>query len=195
MRTLTRSILAILAVIAVFALSACDTGATSNDPQKKEAQTTQNGYTAQTKTQPALGMDYSPTRDTINGWTKVWSNPGQLAYVYLSNVNGDVTDFYVFKHPPVSMCTALTPTYKLVQVGNGSDPDQTVVVPAPSVDGAYYGGGDCNRYYGFDAVSGAYMEFTVAQGQNEKAFTQPISPQNLQHANAWGKAAQQTLQQ
>jgi hypothetical protein len=182
----------IVAVASVFALSACSSSSDSSDQaQKQEQLTQQQNYDQGVKDQPAHKMGYSPTRDTINAWIDVWSKPGQLAYVYLSNASGDITDYYVFKHPPVSYCTSLTPTYHVLRYDGGTDgATNPLLAPAPAMDKVYYSGGECGRMYGFDAVSGAYQEFTVGLGINMHMTTQPIPPQQLQDATPWGKAAQ-----
>lgn len=197
MRTLIRSAATAAAALALaIGVSACSSTSSEGDAQKRESATQQNNYTAQVAKQPAHRMTYSPTRDTINGFVDVWNKPGQLAYVYLKNANGDVTDYFVMKHPPVSMCVALTPTYKVLTYDGGTDgATSPVVVPAPSLDGAYYSGGDCNTQYGFDAVSGSYLQFTAGLGQNVLLFTQPLPPQQLQNATPYGKAAQDQAQQ
>lgn len=193
MRFMRYIIAGFVALFLVAGLTACDDGGSdSQAAQKAETATQQQNYDEGVKAQPAHTMPYSPTRDTINGWADVWSKPGQLAYVYLANDAGTITDYYVLKHPPVSYCTSLTPNYQIMRFDGGTDgATNPVVVPAPSIDKVFYSGGDCNRYYGFDAVSGAYLEFTVGLGINEKMTTQPLPPQNLQNALAWGKAAQQ----
>lgn len=193
MRSMKHIIATIVAVLALVGLSACSSSPSNSDEaQKKEQQTQQYNYDQGVKDQPAHSMPYSPTRDTINGWIDVWSKKNQLAYVYLSNDSGDITSYYVFKHPPVSYCTSLTPNYHILRYDGGTDgATNPVVVPAPAMDKVFYSGGDCNRYYGFDAVSGSYMEFTSGLGINMQMFSQPLPPQQLQNATPYGKAAQQ----
>lgn len=183
----------IAGILAVLALTACSSTTSNNDKgQQQESAQQQKAFDQLHTNQKAHVMTYSPTLDTINAWIDTWNKPNQLAYVYLANANGDITDFYVFKHPPVSYCTAITPNYKILRYDGGTDgATNPVMVPAPGMDGAYYSGADCQRYYGQDATSGSLMEFTVGLGQNMKMFTQPIPPQNLQNATAWGKAAQE----
>ena len=57
-------------------------------------------------------------------------------------------------------CVSLTPPDQV----NGRG-DYGVVRKAPSVDGVYYGQGDCSRYFGIDATTGGYVEYT-AQGRS-----------------------------
>lgn len=178
MHKLKRILGCLLAVLLlVITLAAC-TSSNQGGGQKKESKTQQSNYDKLVAQEPAHTMGYSPTRKTINFWIDTWSKPGQLAYVYLQNANGDLIGYYVLSGPPVSMCTALTPTYKLVDPGGSSD-NGDIVVPAPSVDGAYYSGGECNTYYGKDATTGAYVEYTVGLGINVLLYNQPLR----NHAN------------
>jgi hypothetical protein len=164
------TVLIMLALVAAVAtLAACTSS--GNKGQKAESRTQQSNYDKLVAQYPAHTMNYSPTRKTINFWIDTWSKPGQLAYVYLMNSNGDFTGYFVFQGPPVSMCTALTPTYQIKTKGDSGQ----VVVPAPSIDGAYYSGGECNTYYGKDAQTGAYVEFTIGQSSNMLLYNQPLT--------------------
>lgn len=155
-------------LIAIVSLAACTSSDSSG--QDKETNTQQSNYDKLVAQDPAHKMGYSPTRKTINFWIDTWSKPGQLAYVYLQNANGELIGYYVLQGPPVSMCTALTPTYQIKYDSNGN-----LVVPAPSIDGAYYSGGECNTYYGKDANTGAYVEYTVGLGINVLLYNQPLT--------------------
>ena len=165
--------LAGLAVVATL-LGACTSSGGGGDSTKTEQKVQKGSYDALVKGQPAHAMSYSPTRNTANFWIDTWGkNPNKLAYVYLQNANGDFTGYYVFKGLPVSYCVALTPNYKLVDPGGSSD-NGNIVVPAPSVDGVYYSGGQCNTYYGRDATTNAYIEYTAGLGINVLLYDQPL---------------------
>jgi hypothetical protein len=150
-------------------LSACGIGGDKSG-QHKESGNNQKAYNKMVDQDPAHQMVYSPTRKTINFWIDTWNKPGQLAYVYLMNNTGTLIGYFVFKGPPVSMCTALTPTYKIYKSSNGN-----VLTPAPAADGVYYSGGECNTYYGQDAQTGAYVEFSVGQALAMLLYSQPLS--------------------
>ncbi len=156
-------------VVATISVTSC-TGS-GNSGQKTETKTQQSNYDKLVAQDPAHTMDYSPTRQTINFWIDTWSKPGQLAYVYLMNVNGDYIGYFVFQGPPVSMCTSLTPTYQIKTKGDTGQ----ITVPAPSIDGVYYSGGECNTYYGKDAQTGAYVEYTVGQSMSMLLYNQPLT--------------------
>jgi hypothetical protein len=157
-----------LAMIATMANSCSND---TNKATKSEQKAQQTSYDQLAAAQPAHTMTYSPTRNTINFWIDTWNKPGKLAYVYLQNANGDLIGYYVLAGPPVSMCTALTPTWQFVDTpGANADTSE----PAPGVDGAYYSGGECNTYYGKDATSGAYVEYTAGLGINVLLYDQPL---------------------
>lgn len=126
-----------------------------------------------TESQPAAAAEYSPTRDTINGWTETWGqDPEKLSYVYIQMGDG-VYGYFVMKGLPVSYCASINPPFEIDKAGAYNN--DRLVVPAPGVDGAYYnGGGSCDTYYGFDAETGAYLEFTVGMQQSYFLFDQPM---------------------
>lgn len=159
-----------LLIVAMLTLSACVSSHSGNG-QKRESTTQQSNYDRLVAAEPAHTMPYSSTRHTINFWIDTWSKPGKLAYVYLQNDHGDLIGFYVLQGPPVSMCTSLTPNYKIIQ--DQQDNGQ-MSVPAPSIDGAFYSGGECNTYYGQDATSNAFIEYTVGLGINVLLYDQPL---------------------
>lgn len=167
MRTLTRFRLPLLAaVLAAVALTACDAQPPS---QQQEADARQSSYDNLTANQPAQSMNYSPTRETVNFWVETWDEPGKLAFVYLQNALGEITGYFVLEGPPVSYCALLTPSYETI------GREGRVVVPAPGIDGAYYGDGPCHQYYGRDATTGAFVEFTAAGAQNYLLYDQPLT--------------------
>ncbi len=169
-----RKLTAVIAIGCVaFGLVACTPGAEESNPQKSESGVQQGGYKRLVAGQPAHAMDYSPTRDTINAWVDTWNKKGQLSFVYLLNNDGAKIGYYVFQGPPVTYCAALTPTYRFVDPG-GSDNNGDVQVPAPSVDGVYYSGGQCSEYIGKDATTGQILDFTAGVGLNFVSSTQPL---------------------
>lgn len=153
------------------------TGCTSQPTaQRTESENKQTDYELQVKNQPAEDMNgWSPTRQTANGWVKTWREPGKLAYVYLIASNGQMVGYYVFEGPPNNKCIALTPTWTYEEY-KGSN----FQVPAPSVDGAYYSSNQCQDYYGFDAVSGAYMEYTIGAGISHLFSSEPMPRQDVE---------------
>lgn len=169
----TKNILSVTAIacIGVFGLTACD-------ERTQDADATNRNVSHQTmqEAQPAETMSYSPTRETINFWIETWDEPGKLSYVYLQNAEGNMLGYYVLEGLPVSYCAQISPNYRLDDRGSGNR--TTTVVPAPANDGAYYGEGNCNTYYGKDATTGAYVEYTAGLGMNVLLFDQPLPQTN-----------------
>lgn len=180
MRTLTRTVAALAAVLMLaVGLSACeDMGPTQTATQKEDSTRTKAQEDLVAK-QPAHTGDFSPTRATKNFWIDTWmQEKGKLSYVYILNANGEVSDYGVFEGLPVSYCTGLIPPYTWVDVP-GDEDDIKQMAPAPSIDGTFSSGGDCNTKYGKDSTTGAYVEFSVALGQSYRAYDQPLPANRL----------------
>jgi hypothetical protein len=166
-----RKFLALTAVVLIAA--ACSGDDKKASPQERESKTRQGGYEELAARQPAKTMKYSPSRETINYWIETWNKPGKLSFVYLMAGNGQFVGYYVLKGLPVSYCAALTPNYEFRNRDTG-DFHGDILVPAPGVDGVYYSGGQCNQYYGVDATTGAYIEFSIGGSLNYLLFDQPL---------------------
>jgi hypothetical protein len=167
---------ALAAFLAFLLLGAagCDSSPSAG---QQEASSRDGSYAALVKGQPAHSMAYSPTRDTINGWIDTWGKKGAVSYVYLQNSEGKLLGYYVLKGLPVSYCQGLTPPDQ-VEKHQGTDNGGNVDRPAPGVDGVYYGGSDCTRYYGFTADTGAYIEYTAGLGINVLLYNKPLPQSN-----------------
>ena len=171
MRRMTR-LAALLAIMALI-FTACGGDGDPSRPSNNETKDTNRSIDRLITSDPAHTMDYSPTRKTINHWIDTWGVKGQLAFVYLLNEAGEQTGYFVFDGPPVSMCASLTKTWTY-ENRDGGDAGMDLMVPRRSIDGVYYSGGQCNAYYGRDASTGAYVEFTVGGAQNYVLTTQPL---------------------
>lgn len=147
----------------------------AGSPQKNERKTQQNNYAGLVARQPAHTMGYSPTRETINFWIDTWKSPGKLSYVYLQSANGDLIGYYIFKGLPVSYCASQTPNYTWVDTPGS---DVWSMANAPSIDGVYYSGGQCNTFYGRDASNNAYIEYTAGLGINVLLYDRPLARQD-----------------
>lgn len=162
-----------LAAIGLLVLTGCTQ---ENDTVKSERNIRSQGYARLASKQPAHTMSYSPSRDTINFWIDTWGKqPGKLSYVYLIASNGQMIGYYVFRGLPVSYCAALTPTYDVYGSADGN-----LVLPAPGVDGVYYSGGQCSAYYGRDATTNSYLEYTVGQGISALIYERPLPRQDVE---------------
>lgn len=152
----------IAALLMVFALSACDDDATTKSRDVLKA-----GNEKVYEKQPPESLEYSYSRDNVNFWIETWGKaPGKSAYVYLMNNKGEPFGYFVTDGPPVSYCAMINTPY---------DIKYDTVVPMPGTDGVYYtGSGSCNTYYGRDATTGSYIEFTVGNGINYLLYDQPM---------------------
>lgn len=173
-----RILSAVAAVGVVLALAACEDKPAA---QAEESQRQQSNYERLAAGQPAGDANHSPTRETINFWLETWGQePGKLSYVYLLAGNGQMVGYFIFEGLPVSYCASLTPTYRFERpYGSGSGTNGHMV-PAPAMDGVYYSGGQCDAYYGKDAVSGSYMEYTIGNGISALVYEQPLPRQDVE---------------
>lgn len=159
----------ILALVAGFIAVGC--GDVQPSAQQKEAENRDQNYESLQNKQPAQTMDYSPTRESINQWMEYWEQEGKVSYVYWKAANGQITHYAVLKGLPVSYCAALSPPVDVIdKIDRGM-----VTVPAQSMDGVYYSGGQCNQYFGFDATTNAYIEFSLGGSQDYFLADQPLA--------------------
>ncbi|MER7406019.1 hypothetical protein ABT373_26890 [Streptomyces sp. NPDC000070] len=154
----------VVALVVGLALTSC-----TDSSQDKENKAKQENYDHLVAQQPAGRMEYSPTREAINQWIKTWGKRGKLSYVYIQNANGEY-GYFIMKGLPVPRCKMLTPTEKVESSSHG-----VAVLAQPGMDGTYTTGSTCNAYYGFDATTGTYMEFTVGTNQSFFLFDKPMT--------------------
>lgn len=173
-----------VAVLGVLSVAACEPE--TADTVQQAAESRNRAIDQIRKTQPVTGMTYSSTLETINKWAERWSDRSRLSYVYMQRSDGSFAGYYVLKGLPVSYCTSGSPTFDYVDIkGDGNSYD--VRVDAPGLDGAYYGGCDASRYYGFDATTDAYLEYTdgmvltaVLSDQPLPLSNQPLGPTSVE---------------
>jgi hypothetical protein len=170
MRPAMKWLLRALAVLVIAGGVAACTDEDGPPPQRSDEERRNKTVDQLIQDQPAETMNFSPSRETINFWISTWGQePGKPSFVYLVGANGEDIGYYVLEGLPVSYCASVTRNY---QVRDGSG-DTELVTPAPGVDGVWYSGGQCNVYYGRDATTGAYIEYTVGQGTNVLLYDQP----------------------
>lgn len=186
--TIGRKTLAVLAaIVAVLFLTASSCSGSDSSGQKKETQIQQDNYNHLVDVAPAHKMQVSSTRDTINFWIDTWGkNKNALSYNYIGTFAADGTFhsalYYVLVGLPVSYCTSLTPNYQIKVPDVTGDNTTALVVPAPALDGVYYSGGECNVFYGKDAQTGSYVEYTVPLNAMVQTFSQPQVGEAFNHA-------------
>lgn len=177
MRTLTIAKTAAIGIAAALTLTACGDITAPEKAVNVERNAVNGTYEALVAAQPAHTLNYSPTRETKNFWIDTWGQePGKLSYVYLQSANGDLLGYFVLEGLPVNYCTSLVPTYDMHSDANGK-----AVLPRPSMDGTWStGAGGCNAYYGKDATTGAYIEYTAGLGINVLLYDQPLPNRNVE---------------
>lgn len=170
-------------------MAACEE---ESESKQSERDVQQSNYDRLVEQEPAKEVTNPKTRETVNFFTETWNEEGKLAYVYLQNTDGDMIGYYALDGPPVSMCTALTPNDEVVGGGDGG----RVTVDSPGVDGVYRSDEDCSRYFGKDAETGAYIEFTTGMGINMLLYTEPMdNHQNVENLSPDGDSDPDEVEQ
>ncbi|MDT0476214.1 hypothetical protein RM863_29225 [Streptomyces sp. DSM 41014] len=184
MRRLTRPLTAALTASALlFGATAC-TG-DDNSSRQKESRARSSNYDQLVARQPARTGSYSPTRETKNFWVDTWmKTPNKLSYVYIQNASG-AYGYFVLKGLPVSYCVSLLPP-EVKTRGDLGEYDGDLIVQGPSMDGTYSSNTNCGAYYGKDATTGAYVEFSVGQNQSYFLYDQPLELPQFQGAKPLG---------
>lgn len=150
-----KMIAATFALALAGSVAACEEETATSTAQKDRTK----GVESLRKEQKVKTMDWSPTLNNVNRWADTWGRKGKVSYVYMQRQDGTFAGYYVLDGLPVNYCTSGAPTYTWEdKPDDGSNVKYKV--EAPASDGAYYGGCDASRYYGFDSVTGAYIEYT-----------------------------------
>lgn len=180
----------ILGVVSVAVLgsmaSTCGSEEDTKSSRAKESDKVSNNYDRLVANQPAHEGDYSPTRETKNFWIDTWmKNPKKLSYVYIQNGSGDF-GYFVLQGLPVSYCVSLLPPETYKRYDMGEDGSAGLLLKSPSMDGTYSSGSNCNTMYGKDAVTGAYVEFSVGTNQSYFLYDKPLSLPQYKDAKPLG---------
>lgn len=109
------------------------------------------------------------TRQAVTKWMERMDTPSKTFYIYIMANNGQKLGYYVGQTRPISACTLLTPSERLVEGDRGGHYGD-FPMPAPSLDGVY-GSGGCDSYFFFDATTDAYIEI---KGLNFFVADQPL---------------------
>lgn len=187
MRKLTRISIAAVAVsgIALGATSCMDDGKATPKATAKENKITNNNYSRLTSNQPAHTGDYSPTRATKNFWIDTWmKDPNKLSYIYIQNANGQY-GYFILKGLPVTYGVSLVPPQQKTDIDTGEYGGQALV-QAPSIDGTFSSNSNTNVLYGKDAVTGAYVEFSIGTNQSYFLYDQPLDLPQYKDAKPMG---------
>ncbi|THA72451.1 hypothetical protein E6R60_26325 [Streptomyces sp. A0642] len=185
MRRLTRLAVTALAVTGLaLGATACSEEADSSS-RAKENTARQSNYDKLVARQPSHTLTYSPTRDTKNFWIDTWGKtPNKLSYVYIQNANGEY-GYFVLKGLPVTYCVSLLPPEQKSRVDVG-EYEGDAYIQAPSMDGTFSSNSNCDAYYGKDASTGAYVEFSVGQNQSYFLYDKPLDLPQFKDAKPLG---------
>jgi len=188
-RRLTRTAAAMLTATSLaLGVASCTNDSSTTSSRAKESKARNSNYDELVARQPAHTGAYSPTRETKNFWIDTWmKSPNKLAYVYIQNANGEY-GYFILKGLPVTYCVSLLPP-EVKARGDLGQYDGDMVVQGPSMDGTYSSGSNCNAYYGKDATTGAYVEFSVGQNQSYFLYDQPLDLPQFQGAKPLGPSS------
>ncbi|MCX4799692.1 hypothetical protein OG497_38195 [Streptomyces sp. NBC_01242] len=184
MRRLTTTAAILTAAALAFGLTGC--GETDKPTSRaKENTARQSNYDKLVARQPAHTLTYSPTRDTKNFWIDTWGKtPNKLSYVYIQNANGEY-GYFILKGLPVTYCVSLLPPEQKTRADLGQY-NGDAFIQAPSMDGTFSSNTNCNAFYGKDASTGAYVEFSVGQNQSYFLYDQPLDLPQFKNAKPLG---------
>lgn len=153
-------------MVMMLGLVACGEPGQSEDDNVRQEQIQERVRTQR----PIPDVSYSQTYDTIVKWMERWSVPDKISYVYLMADTGQMIGYYTAQGRPVNICTFLTRPYTWDRKNSNYDYHQ---VPAPALDGVYYGGGGCDSWYFFTADTDAFVE--VGGGMKFFVTDQPLA--------------------
>lgn len=149
------------------ALTGCDVGSTkpsANDQRKNAIETRTEVFARAESVSPAVKPVNFPLRKALNKYTARQDLLDHPWYIYVEHTcytcaGGVSYTYFVGQTYPISTCDFLSSTSIVTDGGDAKDSGRgNVVIPAPSLDGIYYGGsgasGGCD-YFFFDAETDA----------------------------------------
>lgn len=96
-------------------------------------------------------------REAVQKWMQRMDVPDKTFYIYLLGDNGSHIGYYVGQTRPISSCTLMTPSQRMIR-GDRGQYDGDFIVNSPNLNGTY-GGGNCEgHYFFFDAATDALVE-------------------------------------
>ena len=105
---------------------------------------------------PVPQIDNFLTRRSIAKWMERNDDPSKIFYVYIIADTGNILGYYTASSRPVNFATFLTPPDKVERTSSSSV--GRVLRQAPGADGVYYGEGNGDNWFFFDAESDALVE-------------------------------------
>lgn len=157
-RTLTY-ILAALSLLIIMGQSSCESRSRADRDRQEQIVDRARSQN------PIPDLQHSQTYDSVVKWLRRWDSPDKVSYVYILADNGQIIGYYVAQGRPVSTCTFLTNP----QTEYGSS--GRVALPAPALDGTYYGNCGESSVFFFTAETDAFIE---VGGLNYFVTDQPL---------------------
>lgn len=161
-----RVMMILVSILVLVSLTGClDTESSAQEAGEREQesvmQRARDAY-------PTPVVDEFLTREAVVKWVERMDQPGKIFYIYVMSDVGTITHYFVAEYRPVAVGTYLTPTERIEHKSSYG----VAVMPAPALDGTYYGtGGGGDQYFFFDAETDAYIEL---KGMNYIVSDQPF---------------------
>lgn len=154
-----------LLILVMFSFMGCEES-DSEKAQKKDQMIQGEMLTRAQSVAPAYKIQNFLSRQTINKWLKRVDVPNKEWYVYVHTpMTGEIIGYYVSSTIPLSYGVALSNPEQIVYYNNGA-----YQLPAPGLDGVFYGGVDRRTWYFFDAQTDAL----VTTNMNISFIDQPL---------------------
>lgn len=152
-----------------YIMAGCESSPSAQEEGEKDQE---NVIQKAIKAHPTPQINNFLTRKNVIKWVERMDTPDKLFYIYVLADNGAKIGYFVAQYRPVSTATFLTPTERL-----HDDYDWGITLPAPALDGTYYGeGGASEQFFFFDAETDAFIEL---KGLNYILMDQPLAGINI----------------
>ena len=173
-RTRRVTVAALAAIGLGVALGASDCEGEQPSAQEQLSEQQQDALEALIDAFPVSDPDWSNDRRNIDRWVDKWATAevaeGKLSYVLLMDMEGDLVGYYILDGLPTAKCRMSTPPYDFIENTGDGDSIPDWQVEAPSLSGTWGGSGECNVYFGFDALTGTYLEWMSGGGINQLVY-------------------------
>lgn len=172
MRVNVISVLIAVALVAAFSASACDAiGNSDGSTIESDIETQDEVMSRAQTTVPSYTPDNFLARQAMNDWAERMDSPDKLWYVYMRARDGDLIGYHICKTPPLSYGISMTNPERLIERSSSSAGRAMTTVPAPGLDGVYYGAADPELYFCFDAETDALIKFRIG---NSVIYDRPL---------------------
>lgn len=166
MKVITTTLFAVVALFTMGNSGGCKRPANARSEGEKTQETVMQK--ARSKV-PVPDVNNFRTREAVAKWMRRMDTPSKIFYVYQYGMNGNIIHYWTAKTRPISVCSYLTPTEKVIYSGHQRG---VAVGGAPALDGVYSnGGGGCGQVFFFTADTDAMV---MLDGGNLLTVDQPL---------------------